>query len=99
LPALQNELNSGDTAVFEPSRRLLQPTGQSVRSVAVELLAQTGQVSDPQGLPPIRWFLNLNTPDDLGAGRSASLRPGGASRNLFLNGMSDASSQPDPWSR
>jgi molybdopterin-guanine dinucleotide biosynthesis protein A len=34
-------------------------------SVAVELLAQTGGISDPLSLPPARWYLNLNTPDDL----------------------------------
>jgi molybdopterin-guanine dinucleotide biosynthesis protein A len=49
LPALQNELDSQ----------------QSVSSIAVELLAQTGEISDPLGLPPIYWFLNLNTPGDL----------------------------------
>jgi hypothetical protein len=39
--------------------------GQTVASVAVELLAQCGQVTHPAGLPPVRWFLNVNTPGDL----------------------------------
>ena len=39
--------------------------GQPINSVAVELLAQSGQVTHPLGLPPVRWFLNLNTPGDV----------------------------------
>jgi molybdopterin-guanine dinucleotide biosynthesis protein A len=50
--------------------------GQSVSSVAVELLAQAGEVSDPLGLPPIHWFLNLNTPEDLA--RAEALRNAGS---------------------
>jgi molybdopterin-guanine dinucleotide biosynthesis protein A len=39
--------------------------GQPISRVAVELLAQSGQVTHPLGLPPVRWFLNLNTPGDV----------------------------------
>jgi hypothetical protein len=34
-------------------------------SVAVELLAQSGQVTHPQGLAPAHWFLNINSAEDL----------------------------------
>jgi molybdenum cofactor guanylyltransferase len=65
LPALKNELDSQRYGCFSAFQAAAATAGQSVRSVAVELLAQTGEVCDPLGLPPIDWFLNLNTPDDL----------------------------------
>ncbi|MGD0347139.1 MAG: NTP transferase domain-containing protein [Terracidiphilus sp.] len=65
LPALQNELNSKRYGCFSAFQAASAALVQSVSSVSVELLAQTGQVSDPLGLPPVRWFLNLNTLDDL----------------------------------
>jgi molybdenum cofactor guanylyltransferase len=65
LPALQNELSSGRYGCFSAFQTAAAALGQPVGSLAVELLVQSGQVSDPRGLPPVRWFLNLNTPDDL----------------------------------
>jgi molybdopterin-guanine dinucleotide biosynthesis protein A len=93
LPALQNELDSQRYGCFSAFQAASAATGQSVSSIAVELLAQTGEVSDPLGLPPIHWFLNLNTPDDLERAEGLHARPAGtlpggtlrgaASRNLF----------------
>lgn len=65
LPALQNALNSGRSGCFSAFQAASAALGQSLSCVAVELLAQSGQVSDPQGQPPVHWFLNLNAPDDL----------------------------------
>ncbi len=65
LPALQNELNSGQGGCFSGFQAASAALNQRISSVAVELLAQTAEVSDPLGLSPARWFLNLNTPDDL----------------------------------
>ena len=65
LPALQNELDAQRYGCFSAFQAASAAMGQSVNSVAVERLAQTGEVSDSLGLPPIHWFLNLNTPDDL----------------------------------
>ena len=65
LPALENELNAQRYGCFSAFQAASAALGQSVSSIAVELLAQSGEVSDPLGLPPVRWFLNLNTPDDL----------------------------------
>ncbi len=65
LPTLQNELNSGRSGCFSAFQAASAALNQPIRSVAVELLAQTGGISDPLGLPPARWYLNLNTPDDL----------------------------------
>ncbi len=72
LPALQNELDSERYGCFSAFRAASAAVGQSVSSVAVELVVQTGEVSDPLGLPPIHWLLNLNTPDDLA--RAEALR-------------------------
>lgn len=65
LPVLQNELDSQRYGCFSAFQAAAAAAGQSVSSVAVELLAQTGEVSDSLGRPPMHWFLNLNTPDDL----------------------------------
>jgi molybdopterin-guanine dinucleotide biosynthesis protein A len=65
LPALQGALDSGRYGCYAAFKAAAVALGQPLGSVAVELLAQSGQVSDPRGLPPIRWFLNLNAPDDL----------------------------------
>jgi molybdopterin-guanine dinucleotide biosynthesis protein A len=65
LPALQNELDSQRYGCFSAFQAAAAALGQPVSSVSVELLAQSGQISHPLGLPPVRWFLNLNTPDDL----------------------------------
>lgn len=71
MPAVQNELDSRRYGCFSAFQAASAAAGQSISSIAVELLAQTGEVSDPLGLPPIHWFLNLNTPDDLS--RAAAL--------------------------
>lgn len=65
-PTLQNELDSQRYGCFSAFQAASAAQGQSVSNFAVELLAQSGEVSDPLGLPAIRWFLNLNTLDDLG---------------------------------
>jgi len=76
LPALQNELDSQRYGCFSAFQVASAAAGQSISSVAVELLAQTGEVFDPLGLPPVLWFLNLNTPDDLV--RAEALRNAGS---------------------
>ncbi len=65
LPALQNALGSGRYGCYAAFKAAAAALGRPLASVAVEILAQSGQVSDPRGLPAIRWFLNLNAPDDL----------------------------------
>jgi molybdopterin-guanine dinucleotide biosynthesis protein A len=66
LSALKNELDGQRYGCFSAFQAAAAALDQSVGTVAVELLAQTGEVFDPLGLPPIRWFINLNTPEDLG---------------------------------
>jgi molybdopterin-guanine dinucleotide biosynthesis protein A len=85
LPAFQNELSSRRYGCFSAFQAAAAALGQSVSSISVELLAQSGQVFDPRGLPPVRWFLNLNTPEDLARAEALQLNALGAaaSRNLF----------------
>ena len=65
LPALDAALHEGTGGCFEAFQSAVAGLGQPVGAVAVELLAQSGQVAHPRGLPPLHWFLNLNTPSDL----------------------------------
>ena len=65
LPALQNELRATQRGCFSAFRAAADGLDQPVASLAVELLAQSGQVSHSLGLPSFRWFLNVNTPQDL----------------------------------
>ncbi len=64
LPALQNELQA-QRGCFSAFQAAAAGLGQSVASIGTEILAQSGQVAHPLGLPPVRWFLNVNTPQDL----------------------------------
>jgi molybdopterin-guanine dinucleotide biosynthesis protein A len=76
LPALENELDAQRYGCFSAFQAASAALGQSVSSVAVELLAQAGEVSHPLGLPPVQWFLNLNTPDDLERAEALHSRSG-----------------------
>jgi len=59
LGALWAELEAGRRGCFAAFSR----AGASV--VPVEMVAQTGQVSDGRGLWPYRWFWNVNTTAEL----------------------------------
>ena len=65
LPALKAALDAGNDGCFSAFQAAAARQDQSISAVKVEFLAQSGQVADPLSLPPVRWFLNLNTPDDV----------------------------------
>ncbi|MFZ1938770.1 MAG: molybdenum cofactor guanylyltransferase [Terracidiphilus sp.] len=65
LPALQAELLAGRLGAFSAFQAAAASLGQPVGRVLAEFLAQAGQVLSANGLPPVRWFLNLNTSADL----------------------------------
>jgi molybdenum cofactor guanylyltransferase len=65
FPALQTELHSGKRGCFSAFRAAADGLAQPIATVALELLVQSGRVAHPFDLPPVRWFLNLNTPQDL----------------------------------
>jgi molybdenum cofactor guanylyltransferase len=66
LPALQFELHAGRLGCFAAFQSAAASLGQTATIVEVESLDQAGQVQHPEGLLPDRWFLNINSPDDLG---------------------------------
>lgn len=63
--ALKASLDGKSGSCFSAFKAAAASLDQTINSVAAELLAQSGQVTHPLGLPPVRWFLNLNTPGDL----------------------------------
>lgn len=65
LPALRGELGAGRRGCLSGFETAAASAGQGVSTIAVELLAQCGQVSHPSSLPAARWFFNINTPVDL----------------------------------
>jgi len=65
LPALQSELRTGKRGCVSAFQAASKGLGQPLTGVGVELLTQSGQVAHTFGLPPHRWFLNVNTPRDL----------------------------------
>lgn len=65
LSPLQAELDAGRSGCFSAFQIVAVALGQPLKPVAVELVAQPGRVVHPHGLPPVHWFVNLNTPADL----------------------------------
>jgi molybdopterin-guanine dinucleotide biosynthesis protein A len=65
LPALQASLGSIDRNCLRAFRAAAEVLSRPFPIQPVELLIQSGQVSDPRGLPPADWFLNVNSPRDL----------------------------------
>lgn len=64
LPALQSEMDAGRRACLLGFQAAAASFRQSVSQIPVELLVQAGQVADPRNLPAMRWFLNVNTPEE-----------------------------------
>jgi molybdenum cofactor guanylyltransferase len=65
LPNLELELEAGRSGCFAAIQSAGAALGRPVAVLAVEGLAQSGHVTDPRGLPPALWFLNVNRPADL----------------------------------
>lgn len=65
LPALEAELNAMRGGCFAAFQVAAAGLGEAVTVVPIELLVQSGGVAHPDALPAVRWFLNVNTPEDL----------------------------------
>ncbi len=65
LPTLERELAGGRLGCYDAFRSAASALGQSPAQLPVELLVQSGHVSDPDIVPAARWFLNVNTPADI----------------------------------
>ena len=74
LPALESELRAQRLGCFAAYQAAAAGLGQPIGSVSVELLAQSGQVTHPLGVPPVCWFLNVNTHEDLERARALLAR-------------------------
>jgi molybdopterin-guanine dinucleotide biosynthesis protein A len=66
LPILESELDAGRRGCLTAFQAAAQALGQTISLVPVELLAQSGHAAHPRGLPVALWFLNVNSPADLG---------------------------------
>jgi len=65
LPVLESELNAGCGGCFSAFQAAADRLGRPMPVLAVEGLVQCGAVAHPAGLPAIRWFLNLNSSEQL----------------------------------
>lgn len=66
LPTLEQQLAAGRRSCYAAFQRAAAALGQSVAVPPAELLAQSGHVRHPDALPTARWFLNVNSPRDIG---------------------------------
>lgn len=65
LPVLRRELERNAGGCYAAYEAATRASGESVRVLPAEILAQAGQVRDARGLRPGEWFRNVNTRDDL----------------------------------
>jgi molybdenum cofactor guanylyltransferase len=65
LSVLERELEAGRGGCFSAFQAAAASAGEKVNALAVESLVQCGQISHPHALLATRWFLNVNTPDNL----------------------------------
>lgn len=64
-PLLERELATGNRGCFSAFQAVAAAIAQSISVLPVEILVQSGQVSHPQSLPASRWFLNVNSEEEL----------------------------------
>lgn len=64
LPTLRGEIEAGRRACLFAFEKAAAALGQQVTVLPVEILAQAGQLAHPAALPPVHWFLNVNTPGE-----------------------------------
>jgi molybdopterin-guanine dinucleotide biosynthesis protein A len=70
LPFLERSLHSGQRGSYAAFQEAARAMGQPVSILPTEVLAQTGQAAHPSALPPVWWFLNVNSPVDLARAES-----------------------------
>lgn len=64
LPELRPVLASGEGGCFTAFKQAAERIGKALARVAVEELAQCGQVWHPKGVAASRWLMNVNEPED-----------------------------------
>ena len=74
LPVLKAEFDARRGGCFSAFQAAAASLGQTIVAPDVELLAQSGRVTHLLGLPPFRWFLNVNNPADLARAEALATR-------------------------
>ncbi len=70
LDCLEKRLRSGQLGCYAAFQAAAEGHAESVSVLPVEVMAQSGQVAHPSGLPPAWWFLNVNSAADLARAES-----------------------------
>lgn len=65
LSALEGSLKAGNRGCFSAFQAAAAQLHRPLTVLGVEVLVQAGQVSHPEDLPAVEWFLNVNSPADL----------------------------------
>ncbi len=65
LPLLKSELESGRGGCYSAFKAAAASMGELVNVLPVEFLVQSGHVDHADGLPAVRWFMNVNDPEEL----------------------------------
>jgi molybdopterin-guanine dinucleotide biosynthesis protein A len=63
--ALAAELAAGSRGCMAAFEAAAEKSGEEVDRPALEFLVQAGLLKDEPGLPPARWFVNVNTSEEL----------------------------------
>jgi molybdopterin-guanine dinucleotide biosynthesis protein A len=63
-PWLACELEAGRRGCFSAFQAAAAALHHPVSVLPAEVLVQCGQVAHPQALPPVRWFMNVNTEEE-----------------------------------
>ena len=72
LQVLEEKLRDGELRCLAAFEAAAVQLGRRISVLPVEVLVQCGQVAHPEAIPAIRWFLNINTAQDLR--RASSVR-------------------------
>jgi molybdenum cofactor guanylyltransferase len=65
LATLGGELRGGRRGCLASFQAAAMELGEPIAVVPAEVLVQSGQVCHPEAIPVVRWFVNLNTEQDL----------------------------------
>jgi molybdopterin-guanine dinucleotide biosynthesis protein A len=65
LPLLEVELRNRRLGCLAGFQKVAAELGQNVSTLPAEVLVQSGQITHPDALPAVRWFLNINAAADL----------------------------------
>ncbi len=76
LPVLERELEAGRGGCYSAFKAASASLGEAMRVLPVELLVHSGHVSHPGGLPAVRWFMNVNDPEERRRAEIISLSSG-----------------------